>query len=233
MTGPTPDFWQSRFDQNATPWDRGAPNPQLERWIRGGALRPEAGRQPRASGSDDPRVARVLVPGCGAGHEVAVLAEWGFDVTALDFVPAAIERTREGLAALMRSGRAGHVLRAELVQSDVFDYRPAARFDAIYEQTCLCALHPDAWRGYADLLHDWLAPGGALFALFMQMPRPGAAGGRIEGPPYHCDINAMRALFPATHWEWPRPPYPPVAHPMGAAELPVILRRLDAPAASG
>jgi len=39
-------------------------------------------------------------------------------------------------------------------------------FDAIYEQTCLCALYPDRWRQYADQLHRWLAPGGRLYALF-------------------------------------------------------------------
>ncbi len=230
MTGPTPAFWQSRFIEGSTPWDRGAPNPQLERWIRAGALRPVAGRQARASGSDDPRVARVLVPGCGAGHEVALLAEWGFDVTAIDYAPAAIEQARARLASLMHSGRSEHLMRAEIVEADVFAYAPGAPFDAVYEQTCLCAIHPDDWRGYADRLYEWLAPGGALFALFMQMQRPGAAGGRIEGPPYHCDVNAMRALFPATHWDWPRPPYPAIDHPMGATELPVVLVRRDAAA---
>ena len=64
-----------------------------------------------------------------------------------------------------------------------------------------------------------------LFALFLQMVRPGAGQGVIEGPPYHCDINAMRALFPYPHWQWPKPPYDRLPHPAAAAELPVILTR--------
>ena len=49
----------------------------------------------------------------------------------------------------------------------------------------------------------------------------------IEGPPYHCDINAMRALFPNDYWFWPKPPYDRLPHPAAAAELPVILTRRD------
>ncbi len=104
-------------------------------------------------------------------------------------------------------------------------WQPDRPFDAVYEQTCLCALYPDHWRAYADQLHRWLAPNGKLFALFVQVARPGAAEGAIQGPPYHCDINAMRALFPAPNWSWPKPPYPRVTHPAGFAELAVVLER--------
>ncbi|MFX7934485.1 hypothetical protein ABTK33_20580, partial [Acinetobacter baumannii] len=80
-------------------------------------------------------------------------------------------------------------------------------------------------------LQRWLAPGGTLFALFMQMVRPGATQeGLIEGPPYHCDINAMRALVPATQWAWPKPPYAQVKHPTLSHELVVPLVRRDAQA---
>jgi len=58
-----------------------------------------------------------------------------------------------------------------------------------------------------------------------QFARPGAAEGKIEGPPYHCDINAMRALFPEPLWSWPKPPYPLTTHPRGLAELAVVLER--------
>ena len=50
-----------------------------------------------------------------------------------------------------------------------------------------------------------------------------AADGAIEGPPYHCDINAMRALFPEPFWSWPKPPYPRTTHPRRLAELAVVL----------
>jgi protein-L-isoaspartate O-methyltransferase len=64
-----------------------------------------------------------------------VLAQAGFDVTALDYAPMAIERTRKMLDA--------QGLMATLVEADALAWRPDQRFDAIYEQTCLCALYPD------------------------------------------------------------------------------------------
>jgi hypothetical protein len=201
MAGPTREFWQNRFETRQTPWDRGEVSPQLRAWLEAGVLRPS----------------RICVPGSGSGWEVAALARRGFDVTALDYAPAAIERAR---ALLAQEG-----LTARLEQADVLQWRPDAPFEAIYEQTCLCALHPDYWAPYAAQLHSWLVPGGTLWALFMQVQRPGAAEGQIEGPPYHCDINAMRALFPAERWAWPKPPYPIVPHPMGMTELAVPLVR--------
>jgi hypothetical protein len=61
--------------------------------------------------------------------------------------------------------------------------------------------------------------------LLMQVARPGAANGIIEGPPYHCDINGTRALFGTPDWNWPAPPYPRMTHSSGAAELALILER--------
>ena len=201
MSGPDIDFWQTRFDAGQTPWDRGGASPQLAAWLDAAQLAP----------------CRIAVPGCGAGHEVALLAARGFDVIALDYTPAAIDRTRARLAS------AG--LSARVEQADVLDWMPEAPLDAVYEQTCLCALHPDRWVEYAARLHAWLRPGGALWAMLMQVSRPGAAQGVIEGPPYHCDINAVRALLPAPRWQWPAPPYARVSHPAGLAELAVRLER--------
>jgi len=201
MAGPTTEFWQERFEKKETGWDRGGASPQLLAWLDAGELTP----------------CRIAVPGCGAGWEVAELVQRGFDVVGLDYTPAAVERT---LAHLASKG-----LTAEVVQADVLSYTPSVPFDAIYEQTCLCALHPDHWFDYSQQLRQWLRPGGSLFAVFMQMPRAEALEqGMVVGPPYHCDINAMRALFTATDWVLPKPPYAKVPHPNGAHELALRLQ---------
>ncbi|MEJ8857392.1 methyltransferase domain-containing protein [Variovorax robiniae] len=205
MAGPTPAFWQERFDTATTPWDRGAPGPQLERWIAEGVIAPGQ---------------RVLVPGCGSGWDVAALAEAGMAVTGIDYVEGAVTRTRHRLA--------DRSLEAEVVQADVLAWNPPQPVDAVYEQTCLCALHPDHWTAYAAQLATWVRPGGTLFALFMQRPDPSSADGAVTGPPYHCDIHAMRALFPSPLWHWPKPPYERVAHPSMAYELAVVLTRAAA-----
>ena len=198
MAGPTREFWDQRFQSGETPWDRGDANPQLAVWLASGALRP----------------CRIVVPGCGSGHEVVALAAAGFDVTGIDYAPEAIGRTRQRLDAAN--------LKAELVEADALAWQPDRVFDAAYEQTCLCALYPDQWRDYADQLRRRVAPGGTLYALFVQLLRPGSADGAIEGPPYHCDINAMRAN-PDCDRIWPRPPYPRTTHPRGLSELAVVL----------
>lgn len=204
MAGPDRAFWQERFEAGQTPWDRGAVNPQLSAWLDDGVLAP----------------CRILVPGCGSGHEVLELARRGFEVVGLDFAPAAVQRVRDGLAGL------GEVAgRASVVCADALQWQPEAPFDAIYEQTCLCSIYPDHWVRYAGQLHGWLKPGGRLFALFVQALRPGAAEGFIQGPPYHCDILGMRALLDADLWQWPKPPYPRVVQPSGVGELAVVLQR--------
>ncbi len=202
MAGPKSQFWQERFEKNEISWDRGAPSPQLIAWIESGALQP----------------CRIVVPGCGTGWEVAELARRGFAVTGLDYTAAAVEKTR---ALLDAEG-----LQAEVLQADVLHYRPATLFDAVYEQTCLCAIHPEHWLEYAQQLQQWLKPGGSLWVLYLQMIRPAASEeGVIHGPPYHCDINAMRALFPEKTWIWPKPPYDKIKHPTLSHELVVRLVR--------
>jgi len=203
--GPSPDFWQERFASHRTPWDRGEVNPALEPLIAQGLF---------------PAGARVLVPGCGAGHEVARLAAAGCRVLAVDYAPAAVALTRERLA------RAGLV--AEVIEADLLAWTPPAPLDGVWEQACLCALHPDHWVAYATRLAGWMAPGGTLALLAVQAEREGRREGLVEGPPYHCDINAMRALFSASAWTWPKPPYRGRTHPSGFAELQIVLVRAGA-----
>lgn len=203
MSGPTHDFWQARFVEGKLPWDRGAPNPQLSQWLADGTLTPGS---------------RIIVPGCGQGWEVAALAAADLQVIGIDFAPGALTLCRQ----LLERGR----MDAELLEANVLHWLPDTPVDAVFEQTCLCALYPDYWTRYAAQLHAWLKPAGKLLALFMQAPRPESAQGVIEGPPYHCDINAMRAIFPATLWDWPKPPYPEVAHGgLDRMELAVVLAR--------
>jgi SAM-dependent methyltransferase len=205
MPGPDTAFWQQRFDRGQLGWDRGGPSPQLARWLADGTLAP----------------GRIAVPGCGTGHEVVELVRAGFDVTAIDYTPGAVAATQARLADAR--------VRADVQQADVLAWQPTQPLDAVYEQTCLCALHPDHWAAYAGQLHRWLRPDGQLALLAMQCLRDGARGGLIEGPPYHVDIHALRALFPIERWDWPTPPYAQVAHPAnGWFELALPLRRRPA-----
>lgn len=202
MAGPGRDFWQERFATGEIPWDRGGADAQIGCWIADGTL---------------PAGSTVIVPGCGQGWEVEALAAAGMRVIGIDYASSALDRCRALLAR--RS------FDAELVEADVLAWQPAVPADAVLEQACLCALYPDHWQGYAEQLHRWLRPGGQLLALFMQARKDSAAEGIIEGPPYHCDINAMRALFPEPAWHWPKPPYATVKPVVGQAEIAIVLVR--------
>lgn len=201
MSTLNPNFWQERFDTGQTGWDRGAPSPQLIHWIVNGELKP----------------CRIAVPGCGKGWEVAELAARGFDVTGIDYTPGAVKESQANLAQ--------RGLTAKIIQADVLTHMPETPFDAVYEQTCLCALDPDHWIAYAEQLARWIRPGGYLYILFMQVERPGAKEGLKQGPPFHCDINAMHALFNSALWQWPDALPVAVPHPNGLNELAIRLQR--------
>lgn len=201
MSNLTPHFWQERFDTGETGWDRGVPSPQLLRWLDSGELTP----------------CHIAVPGCGKGWEVVELARRGFDVTGLDYTEAAVREAQNNLQRADVSAR--------IIKTDVLTYKPDQVFDAIYEQTCLCAIDPEHWIDYAGQLARWIKPGGNLYTLFMQVDRPGAKEGIKQGPPFHCDINAMHALFNSKNWQWPDHLPSSIPHPNGWHELAIRLTR--------
>lgn len=163
---------------------------------------------------------RIAIPGCGQGWEVATLAARDFQVIGIDYTEAAIKLVQEKLSS--------QDLNAEIIQADVLEYQPDIPFDAVYEQTCLCAISPDYWIRYATQLQRWIRPGGALYLIFMQIDRPGAKKGLVQGPPFHCDINAMHALFNPTCWAWPEENPVTIDHPQGWSELAIrLLRKPD------
>lgn len=180
--------WESHYQRGETGWDRGGVSPALDHWF--------------GNGNGHPR--RVLVPGCGRGYEVAVLAARGFEVTAVDIAPSAVQALRN---LLDRVGAD-----AQVVEADLLCWDAPAPFDAVYEQTCLCALDPATWPAYAARLRRWLRSGGSLFAQFMQTGREG-------GPPFHCDVGAMRGLFAAHTWTWLADEPMRIDHPNGLHEL--------------
>ncbi len=187
--------WQDRYDAGKTGWDRGNVNPAMTTWMEEGKLRP----------------CRILIPGCGRGHEAIAMAEAGFDVTAIDFATSAVEHLKR---EVQRRG-----LKANVVQSDLFAFCESEPFDAIYEQTCLCAIDPSQWNTYQQLLACWLRPQGTLFALFMQSEQHHA-------PPFSCDLLAMRGLFTEPTWQWTDGP-DRIEHPTGMHELACILQRTE------
>ena len=184
--------WESRYRDGATAWERPGLNDAFLTWRDHGLLKP----------------CHILIPGGGRSAEPLAMAEAGFDVTVVDLAESAVAAQRARLEHL-------HV-QARVELANLLIWEPAAPFDAIYDQTFLCALPPAAWPEYEERLHRWLKPDGTLFILFMQTHTAG-------GPPFHCDLEAMGHLFPTARWRWPEQLEPQVQHPSGRSEQPAVL----------
>lgn len=166
--------WDQRYREGSDGWELGRPAPPLEQALR-----------------HDPRIprppARVLVPGCGRGHEAALLAALGFDAIGLDV-------SGEGLAEARRlHGNGGPQLR--WLQADLFDREGLARaglgassLGGVVEHTCFCAITPEQRPAYLAQMAHLLEPGGWLLGLFWCHSRPG-------GPPYGSDPHALADQF--------------------------------------
>ncbi len=168
-----PTDWEARYRNADAPWDKGAPHPALLRWL---AMHP--GRMTE----------RVLVPGCGLGHDVRAIAtaEPTSDVLGLDIAPSAIAA----------ASRLDHPANAAFVVGDLFDLAPEhrGRFAWVWEHTCFCAIDPDGRDDYVRAVARSLLPGGHLLGVFYLDPyrgdhRPGG------GPPHGCSLEELAMRF--------------------------------------
>jgi SAM-dependent methyltransferase len=161
-----PGFWDERYTAGRTPWDQGGVPPELARRL--------AARKDRGL--------RVLIPGCGQGHEVSAFAAAGHDVTAIDFSAPAVERART---------RLGPALAPRVQVADFFHHAfIPGTFDLVYERTFLCAQEPASWPRVARRTAELLRPGGALLGFYFLGPKE-------DGPPYGLDPEEPAAIFGA------------------------------------
>lgn len=156
-----PDFWDTRFRDGVTPWDAGGAPPQLAAWLH-------AQHAPL----------RVLIPGCGSGHEVRLFAERGHDVLAIDFSDEALAAAARALGPL-----AGKVRKAD------FFALAEAPFDLVYERAFLCALPRAVWSAWGRRMAELLAPGGRLAGFFY-------LDDNLKGPPFGTSRAELARLLP-------------------------------------
>jgi len=152
---PTKEKWWSDFyKNNDTPWDMDREHPAL----------PEVLPQLKLS------KAKVLVLGCGRGHDAAFLAQAGHVVTGVDMSAEAIAEAKE---------RYGKNENLSLVQADAFNLPEAwtGRFDLVFEHTCYCAITPEKRNDLVQVWRRVLTPQGRLLGAFFTMEKR-------EGPPF-------------------------------------------------
>ncbi|MEN9868431.1 MAG: hypothetical protein RL748_4021 [Pseudomonadota bacterium] len=165
----TPAFWDERFAHNFVPWDKGAVPLQLQQFV--------------ASQSTS---GRCLIPGCGQGWEVALLADAGWQVDAIDFSAAAVARAQ---TQLQQIGPWASCVR----QADFFTLDQVEAYDVIYERAFLCAL-PVAQR--QAIVQQWLRllkPAARLAGFFYL--DESAAASPPKGPPFAIASQQLHDLL--------------------------------------
>ncbi len=157
----SPSFWDERFVQGFTPWDRGDVPAALKQFVAAAA---------------HPLV--TLIPGCGSAYELVFLSEAGWDVTAIDFSPAAVAVAR------MLAGPWCE----RIIEADFFSFAPPPQLQLIYERAFLCALPRSMWPQVAARWAQLLAPGGCLAGFFF-------FDGALKGPPFGISEPELDALL--------------------------------------
>ncbi len=159
------DFWQDRYDTRQTPWDLGGPSPHFAHFLNiHGAKFPPG---------------RMAVMGAGRGHDAALFANAGFEVTAFDYAPGAVQEAKRLYGNLFTP-----------VQQDIFSLGSQYQngFDYVLEHTCFCAIHPNQRQSYVEAVCSLLKPGGVLIGVFWEHDDP-------QGPPFPTTPDEIRQLF--------------------------------------
>lgn len=179
-----PVNWEARYVAGDTPWDKGGAAPPLLDFL-----------------ARHPVVGRVLVPGCGPGHDVRAIAAQeggGAEVTGLDLSETALRFARSFPPAASETYE----------QGDLFALPEewAGRFDWVLEHTCFCAIPPTRRADYVAAVSRVLKTGGHYLAIFFLDP------GVDEGPPhgvtrdeiarfFHPDFELLEEWIPSAAFE--------------------------------
>ncbi len=158
------ELWDKRYRDGDTPWEKGFGAPPLAEYLERSILQ-----------------GRVLVPGCGFGHDVRLLARQGARPLGLDVSPNALASARN----FQLAGEEEYLL------GDLFDLDESikASFTGVFEHTCLCAIDPARRLEYTRAVVDALEVGGVLLAIFfIEIEDP-------DGPPYPISCAEIDQLF--------------------------------------
>ncbi|MHC5022466.1 MAG: class I SAM-dependent methyltransferase [Planctomycetota bacterium] len=155
-------------DAKRIPWAAGRPSPALVNWLN--VIAPSLVRCG----------ARVAVVGCGLGDDARALIGRGYDVTAFDCSPTAIDWARERDPDNAQS----------YVQADLFHPpgRWRRRFDLVVEVNTLQSLAPDLRPGAMNAVSELLSPHGHLLVICRGCDEP---AGPEDGPPWAFTMDEL------------------------------------------
>ncbi len=162
--------WDERYAQQNTPWDTGRPSSELQRILH----------------EHEIPAGRALELGCGTGTNAVFLAQQGFEVTAVDISPLAIEQAR---AKVDEAGVDVTLLTADLLELP--DLGPP--FPFVFDRGVYHAVRRENLTGFLDTLSQVSAPDGTYLTIAgnANETRPGETG-----PPRVTAEEICRELDP-------------------------------------
>jgi SAM-dependent methyltransferase len=160
--------WEKRYLEADTPWDKGEPAPGLIDWLQKKTLEEDA---------------RVLVPGCGRGHDASAWAKAGYETTGMDLSDHALSGARQKYEPLPNLA---------FFSGNFLEDKPQEPYDLIFEHTLYCAIDPIRRDEYAQALNHWLKPGGYFLAIHFVFPLS------EEGPPFGASKDEIIKRFEST-----------------------------------
>lgn len=163
------NWWEQLYQSSITPWDLGGCAPPLQSFLQSPYAVPPG---------------RMVVPGCGNGHDSLFFASRGFQVTAVDFAQSAIQATMTKFEEAGLLGTNGYLLHRDFFDIHEYDHY----FDYVLEHTCFCAIDPSRRKTYVRTVHDLLKKGGKLIGLWWLLDTKG-------GPPFGVDRSEIFGLF--------------------------------------
>jgi ubiquinone/menaquinone biosynthesis C-methylase UbiE len=147
--------WDSFYQSGDVPWETREPSTELRRVIAEEQIQP----------------CRVIELGCGSGINAVWLAQHGFEVTAVDISPLAIEQARQRAAA------AG--VRVRFEAADVLDLPEGYdRFPFFFDRGCYHVVREGDVQAYLRTLQRVTAPGSLGLVLAGNAHQP-----HEQGPP--------------------------------------------------
>ncbi len=162
------EFWNELYKNNSAAWDLKSPTPAFIDLLLGDYFFGKS---------------KMLILGCGYGHDAVEAAKRGFIVTALDFSDIAIE--------FAKSLAQKESVRINFLVEDFFklsnEYLNA--FEIIYDYVTYCAIDPNRRKEYSEKIYELMFPGGIFTIILFPVEK------RIGGPPFAVDVDEATELF--------------------------------------
>ena len=127
----------------------------------------------------------VLELACGTGLWTVELARHADSITAVDASPEVLDINRS------RLGEARPGIPVDYVQADLFDWRPEARYDAVFFGFWLSHVPPERFVPFWELVRSALAPGGRVFFVDSLCPETPAETERARTSGDHMTLRRL------------------------------------------